>query len=123
MPSTTSGASAGTTQSNIAYNTNASASYAVGPRPANWDIHSAGASPWYLTLQQVLAQVWPSAFYVGTNGTPTLNGSLLTSATEVSSSPQTVVYHINPLAVWSNGVPITYRIFVYNWKAMGPALL
>ncbi len=67
VPSTTSGASAGTTQSNIAYNTNASASYAVGPQPANWDIHSAGASPWYLTLQQVLAQVWPSAFYVGTN--------------------------------------------------------
>ena len=117
VPSTTSGASAGTTQSNIAYNTNASASYAVGPQPANWDIHSAGASPWYLTLQQVLAQVWPSAFYVGTNGTPTLNGSLLTSATEVSSSPQTVVYHINPLAVWSNGIPITYRDFVYNWEA------
>ena len=45
------------------------------------------------------------------------NGSLLTSATEVSSSPQTVVYHINPLAVWSNGVPITYRDFVYNWEA------
>ena len=28
-----------------------------------------------------------------------------------------MVYQINPLAVWSNGVPITYRDFVYNWQA------
>jgi peptide/nickel transport system substrate-binding protein len=106
-----------TTQADIAYDTNAAASYAVGPEPANWDIHSAGASAWYLTLEQVLAQVWPSAFTVGTNGTPSLNTSLLTSAAEVSTSPQRVVYQVNPLAVWSNGVPITYRDFVYNWQA------
>ena len=110
-------ASSATTQANIGYDTNAGASYAVGPQPANWDIHSAGAAAWYLTLEQVLAQVWPSAFYVGTNGTPSLNTSLLTSATEVSASPQRVVYDVNPLAVWSNGVPITYRDFVYNWEA------
>jgi peptide/nickel transport system substrate-binding protein len=116
-PTTTSEVPAGTAQSNIGYDTSAGASYAVGPQPANWDIHSAGASAWYLTLEQVLAQVWPSAFYVGTNGTPSLNTSLLTSATEVSTSPQRVVYQVNPLAVWSNGVPITYRDFVYNWEA------
>jgi peptide/nickel transport system substrate-binding protein len=116
-PPTTLAAPAGTVQDNIAYDTNAAASFAVGPQPANWDIHSAGASDWYLTLEQVLAQVWPSAFYVGTNGTPSLNTTLLTSATEVSTHPQTVVYRVNPLAVWSNGVPITYRDFVYNWEA------
>ena len=119
VPPTTSTAPPGTDQSssNIAYDTSASASYAVGPQPANWDIHSAGASAWYLTLKQVLAQVWPSAFYVSTNGTLALNTSLLTSATEVSTSPQKVVYQLNPLAVWSNGAPITYRDFVYNWEA------
>lgn len=104
-------------QSNLAYDTNAAASYAVGPQPANWDIHSAGASPWHFTLEQVLAQVWPSAFEVGTNGAASLNTSLLSSATEVSSDPETVVYRINPLAVWSNGVPITYKDFAYNWQA------
>jgi peptide/nickel transport system substrate-binding protein len=119
VPSTTSTAPPATDQSssNIAYDTSASASYAVGPQPANWDIHSEGASAWYLTLKQVLAQVWPSAFYVTTNGNPSLNPSLLTSATEVSDSPQKVVYQLNPLAVWSNGAPITYRDFVYNWEA------
>ena len=117
VPSTTSVAPSGAAQSNIAYDTSASASYAVGPQPANWDIHSAAASAWHLTLEQVLAQVWPSAFDVSTNGTPSLNTALLTSATEVSSAPQQVVYQINPLAVWSNGVPITYRDFVYNWEA------
>jgi peptide/nickel transport system substrate-binding protein len=119
VPSTTSAAPASTQESssNIAYDTNAGASFAVGPQPANWDIHSSGASAWHLTLQQVLAQVWPSAFYVSSNGTPSLNTSLLTSATEVSSSPQRIVYQVNPLAVWSNGAPVTYRDFAYNWEA------
>jgi peptide/nickel transport system substrate-binding protein len=102
---------------NIVYDTSASISYAVGAEPGNWDIHAAGASSSYLTLQQVLAQVWPSAFYVGTNGTPTLNTSLLTSATVVSSDPQTVVYQINSRAIWSDGTPITYADFAYNWEA------
>ena len=110
---TTTGAAA----QNIVYDTSAAISYAVGPQPGNWDIHSVAASSWYLTLEQVLAQVWPSAFSVGSNGTPTLNTTLLTSATEVSSSPQTVVYDINPRAVWSDGTPITYADFVYNWQA------
>ena len=110
-------ASSGNGQGSIGYDTNAAVSYAVGAQPTNWDIHSAGASPWYLTLEQVLAQVWPSPFYVTTNGTPTLDTSLLTSAAEVSTGPETIVYQINPLAVWSNGVPITYRDFLYNWEA------
>jgi peptide/nickel transport system substrate-binding protein len=48
---------------------------------------------------------------------PVLDTSLLNSATEVSSSPQVIVYQINPRAVWSNGEPITYADFVYNWQA------
>jgi peptide/nickel transport system substrate-binding protein len=118
VPTTTVLAPSSTTgQGDIGYDTSAAATYAVGSQPVNWDIHSMGASPWYVTLEQVLAQVWPSAFYVSSNGTPTLNTSLLSSVSEVSSDPETVVYQINPLAVWSNGVPITYRDFVYNWEA------
>ena len=36
-----------------------------------------------------------------------LNTDLLTSATLTSTSPQTIVYKINPKAVWSDGQPIT----------------
>jgi peptide/nickel transport system substrate-binding protein len=89
----------------------------VGLQPQNWDIHSAAAATWYLTLEQVLAQVWPSAFDVGANGAPMLDTSLLDSATEMSSDPQIVVYQINPRAVWSDGMAITYADFAYNWQA------
>lgn len=102
---------------NVTYNTAASASYGLGPEPANWDIHARAAAPWYLSLQQVLAQVWPSAFYTEPDGAQVLNTSLLVSATEVSSQPQTVVYQINPRAVWSDGTPVSYADFVYNWQA------
>jgi len=102
---------------NISYNSNAVAAYAVGAQPSNWNIHSAAASGSYLTLEQVLSQVWPSAFFVEPSGVRVLDTSLLDSAAEVSTAPQTVVYQINPRAVWSDGAPITYRDFVYNWQA------
>jgi peptide/nickel transport system substrate-binding protein len=102
---------------NVSYDADAVASYAVGPQPSNWNIDSLAASASYSTLAQVLAQVWPSAFEVGASGVALLNTSLLDSAAEVSDDPQTVVYQINPHAVWSDGAPITYRDFVYNWEA------
>ncbi len=61
--------------------------------------------------------MWPSAFYTEPDGAQVLNTSLLVSATEVSPQPQTVVYQINPRAVWSDGTPVSYADFVYNWQA------
>jgi peptide/nickel transport system substrate-binding protein len=49
------------------------------------------------------------------DGSVSLNTDLLTSATLTSSSPQTIVYQINPKAVWSDGTPIDASDFVYNW--------
>ena len=48
---------------------------------------------------------------------PSLNTALVTSASVVSESPQTVVYHLNPAATWSDGIPISGQDFVYNWRA------
>ena len=91
-------------------------SFAVGsPAPNNWNVLAAGGAG--STLDQVAAQLWPSAFVVGPNYAPSLNAALLTSATVTSESPQVVVYHINPSAKWSDGVPITGQDFVYNWLA------
>ena len=39
------------------------------------------------------------------------------SAAVTSSDPQTVVYKLNPKAVWSDGTPITADDFIYNWQA------
>jgi peptide/nickel transport system substrate-binding protein len=68
-------------------------------------------------LQEINDQIWPQAFITPPNLTPTLNKDLLTSAAVTSTSPQTVVFKINPKATWSDGTPITAQDFIYNWQA------
>lgn len=95
--------------------TNGTMTYALPSVPTNWNVDAAGVdSP---LLHQVLDQIWPSVFSLGPNYAPVLNSTFVTSAVQTNSSPQTVVYHINPKATWSDGVPITYEDFVYNWEA------
>jgi glutathione transport system substrate-binding protein len=83
----------------------------------------AGFNPLYTNdsetvLGQMLDQVWPHLFIVEPNLTQKLNTALLTSAKVVKTSPQTVIYRINPRATWSDGVPISAADFSYNWKAL-----
>ena len=69
--------------------------------------------------QTVLAAVLPSPFVpdvVNSAGTPTANGDLITSSELVNTKPETVVYTLNPKAVWSDGVPITADDFKYAWE-------
>ncbi|HYA69277.1 MAG TPA: ABC transporter family substrate-binding protein [Acidimicrobiales bacterium] len=65
--------------------------------------------------EMVAAAVWPQVFEVDPKVTPTLNTAVVTSAEVVSVDPQTVVYQIDPCAVWSDGVPISADDFVYAW--------
>jgi peptide/nickel transport system substrate-binding protein len=83
--------------------------------PQNWNVLAAGGNS--AALDQIATLLWPSAFVVGSTYVPTLNTALLSSATMTSESPQVVVYHINPSAMWSDGTPITGQDFVYNWEA------
>ncbi len=69
--------------------------------------------------QTVLAAVLPSPFLpdvVNADGLPTSNSELIESAEPVSINPQTIVYTLNPKAVWSDGVPITADDFKYAWE-------
>ena len=84
--------------------------------PGNWNPLAAPARP-DPALALVVEAVLPSAFVAGTASTPTRNAALLLSATETSVSPETVVYRIDPRAVWSDGVPITAADFVATWEA------
>jgi peptide/nickel transport system substrate-binding protein len=68
-------------------------------------------------LQEIMNMVWPQAFIVNNKLQPVLNDQLLESASVTGDSPQTVVYKINPKAVWSDGTPITADDFIYNWQA------
>ena len=73
----------------------------------------AGDTPATLT---VLAGVLPSPYVVQANGTLMENSDLIASAEPLSLSPLTVVYTLNPKAVWSDGVPITAADFKYAWE-------
>ena len=49
-------------------------------------------------------------------GAPTPNSDLIVSSELVSTKPETIVYTLNPKAVWSDGVPITATDFKYAWE-------
>ena len=72
-----------------------------------------GDTPATLT---VLAGVLPSPYEVDANGMAVANSDLIASAEPLSISPLTVVYTLNPKAVWSDGVPITAEDFKYAWE-------
>ncbi len=44
------------------------------------------------------------------------NANLIISSEPVSLTPETIVYTLNPKAVWSDGVPITAADFEYAWE-------
>ncbi|HEY7143771.1 MAG TPA: ABC transporter family substrate-binding protein [Streptosporangiaceae bacterium] len=68
-------------------------------------------------LTEIVDQTLPRVFVVQPDLKPALNTTFVTSAKVTNSNPQTIVYKINPKAVWSDGVPIDVRDFIYNWHA------
>jgi peptide/nickel transport system substrate-binding protein len=64
----------------------------------------------------VLSSVLPSAFSVNASGQSIGNQTFIDQAELVSTNPQTVIYTIDPKAVWSDGVPITAADFRYAWE-------
>ena len=59
--------------------------------------------------QMVLGAVLPSPYTVSPAGDPISNSNLIVQSELVSTTPETVVYTLNPKAVWSDGVPITAK--------------
>ena len=68
-------------------------------------------------LAEILDQTLPRVFVVQPDLKPALDTQVVTSASVVKTNPQTIVYQINPKAVWSDGVPISASDFIYNWQA------
>ena len=91
------------------------ATMALDENLAGFNINTSAASEF--VLQEIMNMVWPQAFIVNNKLQPVLNTQLLESAAVTSTNPQTVVYKINPKAVWSDGTPITADDFIYNWQA------
>jgi glutathione transport system substrate-binding protein len=91
------------------------ATMALDENLVGFNINTSAASEF--VLQEIMNMVWPQAFIVNSKLQPVLNSQLLESASVTGDSPQTVVYKINPKAVWSDGTPITADDFIYNWQA------
>jgi peptide/nickel transport system substrate-binding protein len=64
----------------------------------------------------LLAAVLPSPFIVDNSGNVMPNPNLIQQSELVSTKPETIVYTLNPQAVWSDGVPITAKDFIYAWQ-------
>jgi len=93
--------------------------YALDENLAGFNVNTSAASEY--VLQEILDQVWPQAFLVNSSATPYLNTDLLDSAAQTSTSPQTIVFKLNPQAKWSDGQPIDAWDFWYNWEAQSGA--
>lgn len=91
------------------------ATMALDENLAGFNINTTAAAEF--VLQEIMNMVWPQVFIVNNKLKPVLNTQLMESATETNTNPQTIVYKLNPKAVWSDGVPITADDFIYNWQA------
>jgi len=113
--SSSSTSSTPSTSSSSSVKSGGSITYALDEDLAGFNILQADDSEF--VLQQILDQVWPSVYVPQPNVGLALDTNVVTSATVTSQNPQTVVYHINPKATWSDGTPISAQDFIYNWQA------
>ena len=68
-----------------------------------------------LSNSQMTAMVQPSVFLTDPSSKLLLDGDLMKSVELTSTKPQTVVYKLNPKAVWSDGVPVSCKDFYLSW--------
>jgi glutathione transport system substrate-binding protein len=68
-------------------------------------------------LQEIDDQTLPQIYIPQPSLKLALDTDYVTSAKVTSTNPQTVVYNLNPKAVWSDGVPINADDFIYFWQA------
>jgi len=88
--------------------------FAIEKNIPNWNVTSGEGNVFETGM--VTKGLLPYTFYTTPDLKPTLATDFVTSAEITSEDPQTVVYKINPQAVWSDGTPITADDFIYNWK-------
>lgn len=80
----------------------------------DWDqFDASGATEDFVYLENGYWQGSP--FIQEPDASIAINPDFVTSAQVTSSSPQTIVYQINPKAVWNDGTPITADDFKLTW--------
>jgi peptide/nickel transport system substrate-binding protein len=83
------------------------------PESLNW-LTSTHNTAWGNYIMQF---VWPGTWNASPDGEKFTNEELVESVELTSEDPQTVVYKINPDAVWSDDKPVTADDFIFTWEA------
>jgi peptide/nickel transport system substrate-binding protein len=90
--------------------------YTIEKTISGWNLNNADSNTF--EFAEVLDGVLPGVFNTNPDFSPFLNADLMVSAEQTSSSPQTIVYKIQPSAVWNDGTPVTADDFIYQWQTM-----
>jgi len=80
----------------------------------SWNIYTSDGNT--LVGAQTLAGVLPLVFKSDPAGVLQLNKDLLVSAEVTNQNPQTIVYKLQPNAVWNDGTAISADDFILGWK-------
>ena len=107
------GASGGTTATTYVAVANGAVSFGTTQGPTGCNPNTPAGDT--AGTRMVLGAVLPSPFYVNAAGMPTGNPNLIIQSELINTKPETIVYTLNPKAVWSDGVPITAADFIYAW--------
>ena len=108
-------ATATTTAPAAKSNPNGTFTLEIDQEPQTWnDLSSDGNEEAAINIED---RIWPSVFHTLPDYSVKLDSTFMVSATQTSTSPQTIVYKINPKATWSDGTPVTADDFLYNYEA------
>ena len=84
--------------------------------PPNFNLNEIDGND--INISNIMNATLPVVWHFDAGSNPTLNTDVADKAEQTSTSPQTIHYHLNPKAVWSDGTPITYKDFVAMWQAL-----
>ena len=88
--------------------------FAIEKNISNWNVTSAKGN--VFEPAEAITRLTPYAYYATPDLQSALNTDYVSSVDVTSTNPMTIVYKLNPKAVWSDGVPFTADDFIYNWK-------
>jgi peptide/nickel transport system substrate-binding protein len=95
--------------------------YAADSEPKNFNLRSASGND--SGVNNVMRRVWPSVWRTNPASEFVLDTDVVSNVEmtpHTPSTPQTIVYRINPAAKWSDDRPISAEDFIYAWKVQQP---
>lgn len=88
---------------------------AVEEPPHDYNNNTGAANNLSNTFFQALTL--PSPIFITSDLDLLIDGDFMSSVEQTSTDPQTIVYKINPKAVWSDGTPVSCKDFYLQWLA------